>query len=99
MAQAANCGSSPAALNNVQDLSAVNGQCGVQEESIESTSATQVPSTGVNNADAGAVPTSTGRIVSQPSGATSQTGPRPISENSGRSLGAPGLTWSLGIMF
>ncbi|KAL2182034.1 aspartic peptidase domain-containing protein [Thermothelomyces heterothallicus CBS 202.75] len=94
MAPAVNCGSSPAALSNVQDLSVVTGECGVRE-TAESTSSTQVPSTGVDDTEAEAVPTSTTTVVSQPSGTTTQMGTRPTLDNASNPLGAHRLTWVL----
>ncbi|KAL2142275.1 hypothetical protein VTI28DRAFT_1349 [Corynascus sepedonium] len=100
MAQAANCGSTPAAISNVQDLAVVRGECGVQEI-VEGASTMQPPSAGLDNAEEGDFPTSTGTVVPQPSGTTSQLGATSSSDNSenlGSSMRAPRLTWSLGVM-
>ncbi|KAH6839420.1 aspartic peptidase domain-containing protein [Chaetomium sp. MPI-CAGE-AT-0009] len=97
MTQAANCGSSPAALSNIQDLSAVVGACG-PSEGIDTTSTAQFPSTGVEDAESGAVPTSTASLEPQTSAVTPQGQASPTTENSGYSLGAAGIIRSLGIV-
>ncbi|KAL2160462.1 hypothetical protein VTH06DRAFT_1150 [Thermothelomyces fergusii] len=97
MAPADNCGSSPAALSNVQDLPAVIGGCGVRE-TAESTSSTQIPSTGVDDTEAEALPSSTATVVSQPSETNTQMGTRPTLHNSGSPLGVHRLTWVFVIM-
>ncbi|KAK4153518.1 putative aspartic-type endopeptidase [Chaetomidium leptoderma] len=96
MAQASNCGSSPAALNNIQDLSAVTGACGLTE-SIDSTSSTLIPSSGPESIDASPVPTAS-VVRPQTSGVSSQDRAKPTSGSPRCSQGGRGLVWSLGMM-
>ena len=71
------------------------------QEIVEGASTMQPPSAGLDNAEEGDFPTSTGTVVPQPSGTTSQLGATSSSDNSenlGSSMRAPRLTWSLGVM-
>ncbi|KAH6627542.1 aspartic peptidase domain-containing protein [Chaetomium tenue] len=99
MTQATNCGSSPAALSNIQDLSVVVGACGAgASEDIDTTSSTQFPSTAVEDFESGAIPTSTGSLGPQVSEVAPPDQASPIPENSGPSLRTVGFIWSLGIV-
>jgi len=95
MTQAANCGSTPAALNNIQDLSAVTGACGVTESAVDTTSSTLIPSAPAPEQNAGAAPT--GNVASQASGTGSQSRPTPSSGSSRRGWSETGLLWGLGM--
>ncbi|KAK4119630.1 acid protease [Parathielavia appendiculata] len=96
MTQAADCGSSPAALNSVQDLSSVTGACGLSEL-VDSTSGTLAPSSSLESVDGGgAAPTRSGG--SQAPGTSSENNrARPTSGTSRRSRSSMGLVSSLGM--
>ena len=92
MTQAANCGSTPAALNNIQDLTAVTGACGLKQTTpVDSTSSTLVPSSAPEGADAGAVPTAKAGA----SGSSTSNTPASTAGSSGRFRVEAGLMWSL----
>jgi hypothetical protein len=96
MTQADNCGSTPAALNSVQDLSVVTGACGLTG-SVDSTgSSTLAPNSRVDSVNGGAVRTST--AGSQASGTSSQDRARPTSGSSRNSWSTMGLVWSLAVV-
>ncbi|KAK3905466.1 putative aspartic-type endopeptidase [Staphylotrichum tortipilum] len=98
MTQATSCGSSPAALNNIQDLSAVTGVCGRTESAVDGTSGTALPSPAADPADAAAVPTTNAGV--RASGTSSSQGSSgPTTTTSGasrRSWSEMGLVWILG---
>ncbi|KAL2128651.1 hypothetical protein VTI74DRAFT_8897 [Chaetomium olivicolor] len=99
MTQAVNCGSSPAALNSVKDLPAVIGTCGLADSSVvESTSGTLTPSTGPENAGAGALPTGTRTAV--PASGTGSSSGRASSTSDAKRLsqGWGGPMVSLGVI-
>ncbi|KAL2256050.1 hypothetical protein VTK26DRAFT_2268 [Humicola hyalothermophila] len=73
MTQATNCGSTPFALNSVQELQSVTGACGLTSPSVTNTSNTLSPSTGAGT-DVGSAPDDT--TVKPPP-------PEPDSQNGG----------------
>ncbi|KAK0637437.1 aspartic peptidase domain-containing protein [Bombardia bombarda] len=87
MTQAANCGSTPAVLNNVSDLSRVTGACGLE------------PNSGVTAGSSAGSPVSdlgSGATGSTETGSTSRS-QAPVSGAASAVSGALGLWWSLGI--
>ncbi|SPQ26199.1 ca02e03c-ab10-4a0a-a02e-22d390d64733 [Thermothielavioides terrestris] len=109
LSQAENCGSSPAALNNVQDLAAVTGKCGVTEANNKDMSSTAVSSVAPESAEALPAPTastvglaatgttSPGRTT--PTAPTASTTPTTPSSSAGSCLrGQAGIVWVLGVM-
>ena len=97
MTQAANCGSTPAALSNIQDLTAVTGACGLKQTApVDSTSSTLVPSSAPEGADAGAVPTA--KTGPQASGTGTPNTPASTAGTSGRFRAETGLMWSLAVV-
>ncbi|KAK4141406.1 aspartic peptidase domain-containing protein [Dichotomopilus funicola] len=59
LTQAANCGAAPAALNTVQALSTITGQCGGADD----TASQEPPSSTVGNANAGAATTAFNQLL------------------------------------
>lgn len=96
MTQATNCGSTPAALNNVQDLSVVTGACGLTE-GVDATSSTLIPSSGAESGEFVAVPTSSS-LGPQASGAASQDSTTPELGGSTRCRPETGFIWGMGVM-
>ena len=95
MTQATNCGSTPAALSNVQDLWVVTGACGSAER-LDATSSTLIPSSGPESGESVAVPTSS--AGSPASGPSSQGGiTTPALGGSTRCRPETGLIWAFGI--
>ena len=96
MTQATNCGSTPAALNNIQDLTAVTGACGLKQTTpADSTSSMLVPSSAPEGADAGAVPTA--KAGSQASGTGTSNTPASTAGSSGHFQMETGLMWGLAV--
>jgi hypothetical protein len=96
MTQASNCGSTPAALGNVQDLSVVTGVCGPTSAAANGTSTTLAPSVGTESSDVdtGALPTtSAGTAVS---GTSSQGRPQLTSPASRCTQSVMGIVGGLG---
>lgn len=94
MTQAANCGSNPAALNSVQDLSAATGACGLDSQGANSTSSSLAPSVGNGSSDDNDVSTSAGSPVS---GTSSQGRPPPTSLASKCTWSITGIVGGLGL--
>ncbi|KAK4097477.1 acid protease [Parathielavia hyrcaniae] len=100
MAQATDCGSSPAALNSVQDLSSVTGACGLSDLA-DSASGTLVPSSDPESIDGGgAEPTrSAGSEASGTVAGSQDTGRARLTSGTSRCFGSGvGLALSLGIV-
>jgi hypothetical protein len=103
MAQATDCGSSPAALNNIQDLSAVTGACGVTASAVNGASGTPIASPGVESVEAVPVPSVAPPTIGLPAsgtaaGTASQGRPSPTSSNGCGPQSPMGQVWGLGMM-
>ncbi|KAK4239590.1 putative aspartic-type endopeptidase [Achaetomium macrosporum] len=103
MAQAMDCGSSPAALNSIQDLSAVTGACGVTASAVNGASGTLIASPGVESVEAVPVPSVTPPATGLPvpgtaSGTASQDRSSPTSSDGCSFRSTMGCVWGVGIM-
>ncbi|KAK4227826.1 putative aspartic-type endopeptidase [Podospora fimiseda] len=100
MTQAANCGSTPAALTKVEDLGAVVGSCGLTATAVTSVFTPALPGPGSSS-----VGTTTGLAVPTASGSASGAGSasRPVPTSLGsRSTSASWTIWAIfagGLMF
>ncbi|KAK3989440.1 putative aspartic-type endopeptidase [Cladorrhinum sp. PSN332] len=106
MTQAANCGSTPAALKRVEDLAEVVGACGLTATAVTSVVTTSSTGSGSDETTTTglAVPTTSGSASStNGSGVGSASRPLPTSLGS-RSFASEGLVWTVwavvvGMMF
>ncbi|GAB1320892.1 Aspartic peptidase domain-containing protein [Madurella fahalii] len=97
MTQAVSCGSTPAALSNVQDLSGVIGACGLTDSAVTRTGSSMVPSAGTEGG-IGVNPRPISATGFPVSGTSSQGRPQSAS-GSPTSLQNPvGFMWSVAVV-
>ncbi|KAK4167708.1 putative aspartic-type endopeptidase [Cladorrhinum sp. PSN259] len=97
MTQAANCGSTPAALKKVEDLGAVVGVCGLTATAVTSVVTTSSPGTSTDGTATTLVPVpTTSGSVSNTNGSRVGSASRPVPTSLGsRRSASEGLRWTL----